>query len=632
MSPGRAGITIDPPPTGSRWLTIRSPCILSLALLLAAPAHAGWPPGGSLVFPGSAFVQLHQLVEDGAGGAYVLVESEPAATFSIRLSHFTGDGSTSPGWPMGGLVLATQRPRPSGRLSPDGAGNVFASTLGGPFVDRTLRIGPTGETVGAWPDEGVTNFFPFVVPDAVGGDVVYSSNGDEILAQRFLDDGAPDPAWPSGGRVVMTTPNSQLMALPTTGGAFLVWTSGAELFTLRVGDDAIAAPGWPAAGVVLSGATTVGFVAATTDSAGLSAAWEAMAPLGEDLYGQSIDPDGALRWGDEPRALCTIDGAQRVPSIVADSSGGVLVAWDDYRLAHDLYALRLTPEGEVAPGWTPDGSFVAHEVPFDAAIPNPLVADGAGGVFMAWTDNVLIRAQHLTGSGAVADGWSADGLALNTPGPSPPGSPLMVRAGGGDAIVAWLSSDGVLAARIRADGIVPVVVALASAEATPDRVRLTWFGVETEGVLFRVLRRDANSPWRAVAEAVADGEERIVYEDRDVIPGARYGYALRAGDEQALLGEHWVDVPAREAAALPGFSPNPARGRPRVAFTLAGLAPATLEILDIAGRRVASRQVDGLGPGRHAIEVADTPLAPGLYLIRLRQGAETRTARGVVVE
>jgi hypothetical protein len=69
-----------------------------------------------------------------------------------------------------------------------------------------------------------------------------------------------------------------------------------------------------------------------------------------------------------------------------------------------------------------------------------------------------------------------------------------------------------------------------------------------------------------------------------------------------------------------------------VHFTLPSAAPATLEVLDVAGRRLASREVGGLGPGPHdlVLNVA-SGWRPGLYLVRLRQATRSLTAKAVVV-
>jgi hypothetical protein len=79
--------------------------------------------------------------------------------------------------------------------------------------------------------------------------------------------------------------------------------------------------------------------------------------------------------------------------------------------------------------------------------------------------------------------------------------------------------------------------------------------------------------------------------------------------------------------------PNPSHGSAlTVHFTLATAAAATLEMLDVAGRRIAMRDVGSLGVGRHAIDLgAGRRLASGLYLVCLRQGANVRVTRVAVL-
>jgi hypothetical protein len=78
--------------------------------------------------------------------------------------------------------------------------------------------------------------------------------------------------------------------------------------------------------------------------------------------------------------------------------------------------------------------------------------------------------------------------------------------------------------------------------------------------------------------------------------------------------------------------PNPSDGPVSVTFSLPGSAPATLELFDVAGRRLAERAVGGLGAGTHQLRL-DTDrvrLAAGLYLVRLRQSGRERVARAVI--
>lgn len=105
----------------------------------------------------------------------------------------------------------------------------------------------------------------------------------------------------------------------------------------------------------------------------------------------------------------------------------------------------------------------------------------------------------------------------------------------------------------------------------------------------------------------------------------------------ALVGPgQTTDVPAAPimALALDGARPNPALGgRMIVAFTLASAESATLELIDILGRRVVEQAVGTLGAGRHTVNLTEgRRLVSGLYLLRLTQGAQVRVVRSVVLD
>ncbi|HEV2105043.1 MAG TPA: hypothetical protein VGU27_04875, partial [Candidatus Eisenbacteria bacterium] len=84
---------------------------------------------------------------------------------------------------------------------------------------------------------------------------------------------------------------------------------------------------------------------------------------------------------------------------------------------------------------------------------------------------------------------------------------------------------------------------------------------------------------------------------------------------------------------LRGAWPNPGRGRLAVAFALAGGGPATLELLDLAGRRVLVRDVGGLGPGLHVLDLSReaAALPAGVYTTRLAQAGRVRTGKVTLV-
>src|SRR5262249_41835902 len=85
-----------------------------------------------------------------------------------------------------------------------------------------------------------------------------------------------------------------------------------------------------------------------------------------------------------------------------------------------------------------------------------------------------------------------------------------------------------------------------------------------------------------------------------------------------------------------GVSPNPARAGADLAIRLAlpEAGEASVQVLDVAGRVMASRDLGRLDAGVHAARVAwrQRP-APGIYWVRIAQsGQVSRTLRVAVLE
>ena len=182
------------------------------------------------------------------------------------------------------------------------------------------------------------------------------------------------------------------------------------------------------------------------------------------------------------------------------------------------------------------------------------------------------------------------------------------------------------------DDATAVALALVSADADPSRVRLEWRAGASVDWSARLERRDAGaSAWSALATLTPDGSGRIAYEDRAIVPGARYDYRLivRESGAESVAGEVTIAVPREPEFALRA-RPNPAAGVLFADFSLPAAAPATLELLDIGGRRMDSRVVSGAG--RHVMALGgERRLAPGLYLIRITQERRALTTRALVI-
>ena len=84
-----------------------------------------------------------------------------------------------------------------------------------------------------------------------------------------------------------------------------------------------------------------------------------------------------------------------------------------------------------------------------------------------------------------------------------------------------------------------------------------------------------------------------------------------------------MQVP-RASLALATAPPQPSRAGVLVSIAIPDAAPARLELFDVLGRRLRSREVGELGAGDHVTSLAEPgALRPGIYLVRLtRDGRE----------
>jgi hypothetical protein len=310
----------------------------------------------------------------------------------------------------------------------------------------------------------------------------------------------------------------------------------------------------------------------------------------------------------------------------------------------------------------------------DGGLPSP-ISDALGDVWVAWWEDragqvrwvhTYVRATTDAPTATGSIGGRTVAWSLSEPAPdswwavlrAPEGGEFepvgRVKAAGSNTQLAFFDDaihPGPLRYRIRRESVdrryewrspevtwvfdpTPALVSLQSAAAEPGRVRLVWAGHGAGALEATVQRREAASAWEPHGAAVPEGGDRLSYVDTSVEPGRRYGYRLAYQDESSeqFTAETWVEVPLAPELALEGLRPNPSLGPTRVAFTLPAAGDARIEVLDVAGRRVARRDVGPLAAGRHVVELAEArSLAPGVYVIRLSFAGRTLQARGVVM-
>jgi hypothetical protein len=558
------------------------------------------------------------LIADGEGGGLFAwidfrTAAQPGVPFSydIYVQKVTSSGAIAPGWLVDGVPVATQPPsnRTEPTLASDGAGGaiiVWEDTRSGTQDVYAQHLMASGDRAPGWPENGLAicalpgdQYGPHLIPDGGGGAFIAFAGAETIYAIRITAGGDVAPGWVANGKPVLVAPGLRnvLDIVPDgVGGAYLACL-----------DARTAPPG-----------ATYPYV---------------------DIYAQRITGDGEVApgWPADGLSVCTEEGTQQDVRMIADGYGNAILVWEDYRGSDaDAYAQKLTPSGAIAPGWAPGGTLVFNSPDYEL---NPQVAaDGKGGAYFATEVGLFstrVNAQHLTAGGMPAPGWSPAG---NGPA-SIPGAQQDVRItsdGLGGAIVAWTDSReadyGIYAQRLAPDGPVAAQLALVSVEAEPGRVRLMWAASDAAGLVATVERRTETEEWRALASITADGTGTLVYEDRALTPGARYAYRLvyPEGGGTVHTTETWVTVPAPRFA-LRGLTPNPSFGDPVVGFSLASAEPATIELYDLAGRLVDSREVGSLGTGAQVSLTAPGRLPAGVYTLLLRQGEQRATSRAVII-
>ncbi|NOT33531.1 MAG: T9SS type A sorting domain-containing protein [Candidatus Eisenbacteria bacterium] len=195
------------------------------------------------------------------------------------------------------------------------------------------------------------------------------------------------------------------------------------------------------------------------------------------------------------------------------------------------------------------------------------------------------------------------------------------------------SSVGVMWGRAP-DLTTPTLASLVTSETRPDAVVLKWYVADANSAQMSVLRRDADGSTHSLGSPSAEGGGLYGSEDHSVQPGGRYSYRLRVGELLAAYesAEIEITVPRPELRLARAF-PNPATGSVNLRFSPGRPGPIALDLLDLAGRRVASQSLvaDDYSEQRVRFEL-ETSLPAGLYWLRLSQGVATATMKLAIVK
>lgn len=185
------------------------------------------------------------------------------------------------------------------------------------------------------------------------------------------------------------------------------------------------------------------------------------------------------------------------------------------------------------------------------------------------------------------------------------------------------------------DNLPPVAPAPFAGDYVSSATHLHWGANSESDLWYYALYRGSSADFTPDASSFVATVSDTSYVD----PGdAGSWYKLAAVDINgnvsgyAVLGPgQTTDVGDNGAFALSfdGTLPNPVVGsRVQVHFVLPDAKPARIEAFDVAGRRVAWRDVGTLGPGRHTVELSwNKRHGAGVYLLRLSHGSDQLSRR-----
>src|SRR5262249_49287971 len=125
----------------------------------------------------------------------------------------------------------------------------------------------------------------------------------------------------------------------------------------------------------------------TVPDTALVAVWSDERTGVAQIRAQRVNWNGLREWGASGILIAPTGAAQTEPEITRLQDGGVLVVWLDARAGgSDVYAIKLLPNGSVAPGWPATG-LALEARPELAGSPRLVHRDFALPVFAVWEES-----------------------------------------------------------------------------------------------------------------------------------------------------------------------------------------------------------------------------------------------------
>ena len=524
---------------------------------------------------------LPVLLPDETGGVFLAWEDGGRLSEYVDVEHFTADGQVAPPWPATVSLGYGHAPT----MCSDAAGGIFVATPGIVVQHVAVRSNSVVETWPSWVSatplpHGIQNA-PGVVPDGEGGALVFwqdsrQAGREQVFAQRLTGSGTLAAGWPADGLPIcgyatdagltrssasFRTQRYSLVAADGAGGAFVAWrdlrSDGGDVYLQHVLPDGSPAAGWTANGVPVcraSGVQTAPSIA-PDGSGGAFVSWQDQRSATTQVFLQHILAMGTAdpTWPSDGAPACNDPAARFLPRLIASSTEGPLLAWQDSRLLQSaIYATRLRADGSLSPVG-----------PCYVGVSLTTATADSGTIHIVW------QLSHADTTTATLYCRQVDG----------PWTPITRRSPDASGRIDYADREGLAGCRYEyALGLatcggpeqmlgvlwidVPEGHGFPSLLAEPTvtmgdggPLRLTWQLPGAEGLTAIVSRRDSCTQWTNVDTLTLGESSEIVYEEHALFEGhsADYRLQIHACGRDNLLTESWVTVPTGH-----GFTPTEA--------------------------------------------------------------------------
>ena len=332
-----------------------------------------WSSDGVPICIIASGLQQHQpgIVTDGAGGAIISWEDQRSTGYDMYAQRIDSMGTTL--WTTNGVAITDIT---GGNCV---SSNIIADGLGGAFIswsdDRAgyikydiyiQHISGFGDTL--WTKNGLIvcsaqdyQQYPEMLLDGSDGLIIAwqdfrAQTNCDVYAQK-INVNTGEFYWPIDGVPICTYPRNEnwhKMVSDGSGGAIICWGSNRDL-------------------------------------------------TNDDIFAQRISATGQTLWTTDGIVICNANGHQRSPSIIADVTGGVIIAWYDSRTSDypDIYAQKIDISGNIE--WVENG--VEISIALDSQVDCRLIPYVQGGAIITWNDSrygsIDIYTQQVSSNGVL---------------------------------------------------------------------------------------------------------------------------------------------------------------------------------------------------------------------------------------